>query len=45
MASSSASIQAIAEPKKFYVGNLKGLGRVYQQSFIDTYTKVAFAKL
>src|ERR671926_591820 len=29
----------------FYVGNLKGVGRVYQQSFIDTYTKVAFAKL
>jgi hypothetical protein len=29
----------------FYVGNLKGVGRVYQQTFIDTYTKVAFAKL
>jgi transposase InsO family protein len=29
----------------FYVGNLKGVGRIYQQSFIDTYTKVAFAKL
>ncbi len=25
----------------FYVGNLKGVGRVYQQTFIDTYTKVA----
>ena len=21
----------------FYVGNLKGVGRVYQQTFIDTY--------
>ena len=29
----------------FYVGTLKGVGRVYQQTFIDTYTKVAFAKL
>src|SRR5882757_5489716 len=29
----------------FYVGNMKGVGRVYQQTFIDTYTKVVFAKL
>ena len=29
----------------FYVGTLKGVGRVYQQTFIDTYCKVAFAKL
>ena len=29
----------------FYVGNLKGVGRVYQQTFIDTYPKVACAKL
>jgi transposase InsO family protein len=29
----------------FYVGALKGVGRVYQQTFIDTYSKVAFAKL
>ena len=29
----------------FYVGTLKGVGRVYQQSVIDTYSKVAFAKL
>jgi transposase InsO family protein len=29
----------------FYVGTLKGVGRVDQQTFIDTYTKVAFAKL
>ena len=29
----------------FYVGTLKGVGRVYQQTAIDTYAKVAFAKL
>src|SRR5271168_3897540 len=29
----------------FYVGNLKGVGRIYQQTFIDTYAKVAHAKL
>jgi transposase InsO family protein len=29
----------------FYVGTMKGVGRIYQQTFIDTYTKVAFAKL
>lgn len=29
----------------FYVGNLKGVGRIYQQTFIDTYSRVAFVKL
>ena len=29
----------------FYVGTLKGVGRIYQQTFIDTYTKVGFAKV
>jgi transposase InsO family protein len=29
----------------YYVGNLKGVGRIYQQTFIDTYSKVGFAKL
>jgi transposase InsO family protein len=29
----------------FYVGTLKGVGRIYQQTFIDTYAKVAVAKL
>ena len=29
----------------FYVGTLKGVGRIYQQTFTDTYSKVAFAKL
>lgn len=29
----------------YYVGNMKGVGRIYQQTFIDTYSRVAFAKL
>jgi transposase InsO family protein len=29
----------------FYVGTVKGVGRVYQQTVIDTYSKVGFAKL
>jgi len=29
----------------FYVGTPKGVGRIYQQTFIDTYSKMAFAKL
>lgn len=28
-----------------YVGYLKGVGRVYQQTVLDTYSRVAFAKL
>jgi len=28
-----------------YVGNIKGVGRIYQQNFVDTCSKVAFAKL
>src|ERR1700739_320528 len=28
-----------------YIGTLKGVGRIYQQTFLDTYTKLAFAKL
>ena len=27
------------------MGNLKGVGRVYQRTFIDAYAKVGFAKL
>ena len=30
---------------KFYVGTLKGVGRIYQQTFVDNYSKIAFAKL
>jgi hypothetical protein len=29
----------------FYVGTLKGVGRIYQQTFVDTYSKWACAKL
>ena len=29
----------------YYVGTIKGVERIYQQTFIDTYAKVAFAKL
>ena len=29
----------------FYVGTLKGVGRIYQQTFVDTCSKVAAAKL
>ncbi|MDJ1505175.1 IS481 family transposase [Xanthocytophaga agilis] len=29
----------------YYVGNIKGVGHIYQQTFIDTYSKVAFTKL
>jgi len=29
----------------YYVGNIKGVGRIYQQTFIDTYSKMAMAKL
>jgi len=29
----------------FFVGTLKGVGRIYQQTYIDSYTKVAHVKL
>ena len=29
----------------YYVGNFKGVGKVYQQTFIDTYARVSHAKL
>jgi transposase InsO family protein len=29
----------------YYVGTIKSIGRIYQQTFIDTYAKVGFAKL
>ncbi len=29
----------------FYVGYLKGVGRIYQQTVVDTYSAVAFAKI
>lgn len=29
----------------YYVGTIKGVGRIYQQNFIDTFSSVGFAKL
>jgi transposase InsO family protein len=29
----------------YYVGNIKGIGRIYQQTYVDTYTRVAHVKL
>ena len=29
----------------YYVGYIKGVGKIYQQTYVDTYAKVAFAKL
>ena len=29
----------------YYVGTIKGVGRIYQQTFIDTYSRVAICKL
>lgn len=29
----------------YYVGNLKGVGRIYQQTYIDSYSKVVHVKL
>ena len=29
----------------YFVGTMKGVGRIYQQTFIDTYSRVAQAKL
>jgi transposase InsO family protein len=29
----------------FYIGMMKGVGRIYQQTFVDTYSKIAICKL
>jgi hypothetical protein len=29
----------------FYVGNLKGVGRIFQQTYVDTYSKIMHCKL
>jgi hypothetical protein len=44
MTSSGASIRYCGAQDTFYAGNPR-VERVYQQTFIDAYTKVAFAKL
>lgn len=38
-------IQAMGSQKTLYVGTMKGIGRIYQQTFLETYSKVASAKL
>lgn len=35
----------LAGQDTYYVGHFKGVGRIYQQTFIDTYCKIVFAKL
>ena len=45
MASSRANVRAIAAPRIGSTSATKGVGRIYQQTFIDTYAKVAFTKL
>ena len=35
----------LGSQERFYVGTMKGVGRIYQQTFVDTYSKVAFTKL
>lgn len=37
--------EALGAQDTYYVGTIKGIGRIYQQTFIDTYSRVAFAKL
>ncbi len=35
----------LGSQETFYVGTIKGVGRIYQQTFVDTYSKWATAKL
>ena len=35
----------LGEQDTYYVGPIKGVGRIYQQIFIDTYSQVVFVKL
>jgi transposase InsO family protein len=35
----------LASQDTYYVGTIKGIGKIYQQTFIDTYSRVAEAKL
>lgn len=39
------ALEARMAQDTYYVGNIKGVGRIYQQTFIDTYSRVAFAKV
>ena len=35
----------LASQDTYYVGTIKGIGKIYQQTFIDTYSRVATVKL
>ncbi len=41
----TAHLGYLSSQDTFYAGNLKGVGRIYQQTFVDTYSKVAHCKL
>jgi hypothetical protein len=45
MGSSTANAPVTVAQDTFYVGTLKGVGRLSQQTVIDTYSKLGFAKL
>ncbi len=36
---------SLAAQDTYYVGHIKGGGHIYQQTVIDTYSKIGFAKL
>jgi hypothetical protein len=44
-ARSTAHPGTLGSQDTFYVGTLKGVGRIYQQTYVDTYAKVAQCKL
>lgn len=41
----TAHLGYLGSQDTFYVGTFKGVGRVYQQTYVDTYAKVAHCKL
>jgi hypothetical protein len=41
----TAHVGYLGAQDTYYVGTIKSIGRIYQQTFVDTYSKVACAKL
>ncbi len=41
----SPNIQGTSDPRIHYVGTMKGVGRIYQQTFVDTYSRISICKL
>jgi hypothetical protein len=39
------SFRDLGSQDTYYVGNIKVVGRICQQTFIDTYSRVSFAKV